>query len=150
MNPFRSLRDYEKYIYTLNQQFSSIQRSTLVIIKRGKRTAVLQGELMFANGYHLALKERLAYDHDTLVIENYGYELWCNAEKLTWYDAQPHPNNPALASTHPHHQHIHPDIKHHRIPAPNMSFTQPNLAILIQEIEKLIATPTTASVETIS
>lgn len=47
---------------------------------------------------------------------------------------------------HPHHKHIDPDIKHHRIPAPNMSFTQPNLAALIQEIEKLIEAPTTASV----
>jgi hypothetical protein len=26
----------------------------------------------------------------------------------------------------PHHKHILPDIKHHRIPAPDMSFTHPN------------------------
>jgi hypothetical protein len=32
-----------------------------------------------------------------------------------------------------------PDIKHHRIPAPNMSFTQPNLSALIREIEELLA-----------
>jgi len=28
---------------------------------------------------------------------------------------------------HPHHKHISPDLKHHRIPAPNLSFAQPNL-----------------------
>ncbi|MEN8215749.1 MAG: hypothetical protein ABFS56_05115 [Pseudomonadota bacterium] len=32
-----------------------------------------------------------------------------------------------LASTHPHHKHIPPDIKHNRIPAPILSFTHPNL-----------------------
>jgi hypothetical protein len=44
------------------------------------------------------------------------------------------PNDPTLASTHPHHKHIPPDIKHHRIPAPGLSFTQPNLPFLIEEI----------------
>jgi hypothetical protein len=51
----------------------------------------------------------------------------------------PYPNDPALASTHPHHKHIPPDIKHNRIPAPNMNFTQPNLPALISDIENLIA-----------
>jgi hypothetical protein len=31
-----------------------------------------------------------------------------------------------------------PNIKHHRIPAPEMSFTQPNLPTLILEIEAFI------------
>jgi hypothetical protein len=138
MNPFQSLREYEEYVYTLKQQFPSIQRSTLVIIRRGKRTAVLQGEIAFTNGYRISLKERLSCDSGPLLIEDYGYELWHNNEKIAWYDAQPHTNDPALASTHPHHKHIPPDIKHHRIPAPNMSFIQPNLAVFIQEVEKLI------------
>ena len=38
----------------------------------------------------------------------------------------------------PHHKHILPDIKHHRIPAPDMSFTHPNLPALIREIEELL------------
>ena len=56
-------------------------------------------------------------------------------EKLFWYDCQPHPAEPALQATHPHHKHIPPDIKHHRIPAPGLSFTQPNLPFIIAEIE---------------
>jgi hypothetical protein len=44
-----------------------------------------------------------------------------------------------LQSTHPHHKHIPPDIKHHRVPAPAMSFTQPNLPALTLEIEQLLA-----------
>jgi hypothetical protein len=98
----------------------------------------LQGEIGFAQGYRISLKERLSYDKGPISIEDYGYELWCNNEKLAWYDSQPHPNDPELASSHPHHKHIPPDIKHHRIPAPNMSFTQPNLAALIREVEMLI------------
>jgi hypothetical protein len=72
------------------------------------------------------------------VIESYGYELWRNADKLTWYDSQSHPGDSALASTHPHHRHIPPHIKHHRVPAPEMSFTHPNLPTLIREIEELL------------
>ncbi len=138
MNPFQSLRDYEEYVYTLKQNFHSIEKPTLVIIRRGKRTAVLQGEITFAQGYRISIKERLSCDNGPVVIEDYGYELWRNNEKLAWYDSQPHPNDPDLASTLPHHKHVPPDLKHHRVPAPNMSFSQPNLPALIQEIEELM------------
>ncbi len=40
-------------------------------------------------------------------------------------------------STHPHHKHVPPDIKHNRIPAPGLSFTQINLPFLIREIEEM-------------
>jgi len=83
--------------------------------------------------------EQLSIDTRSVVIDFYGYELWQNSNKFAWYDPQPHPNNPALTSTHPHHKHILPDIKHNRIPASEMSFTQPNLPALIREIEALIA-----------
>jgi hypothetical protein len=74
MNPFQSLREYETFVYTLQQQFPQIL-------------------------------------------------------------SQPHPNNPTLASTDPHHKHVPPDIKHHRIPAPGLSLMSPNLSFLIHEIE---------------
>jgi hypothetical protein len=56
-------------------------------------------------------------------------------ERLFWYDDFRHPNDPTLASTYPHHKHVPPDIRHHRIPAPGLSFTSPNLPGLLQEIE---------------
>lgn len=59
MNPFQSIRNYEEFIYTLKQQFSSIQSSTLIVIRRGSRTAMVQGETVFLNGYRIAIKERL-------------------------------------------------------------------------------------------
>lgn len=61
---------------------------------------------------------------------------YSDKEKLYWYDSWPHPNDPTLAATFPHHKHISPDIKHHRIPARDLSFTKANLPALIVEIER--------------
>ena len=138
MNLFQSLRNYEEYVYTLQQNFPSIKISSLVVIRRGKRVALLQGELTFARGYRVVVKERLSHDFGAVVIESYGYELWRNAEKIAWYDSQPHPHDPTLASTFPHHKHVPPNIKRNRIPAPQMRFNRPNLPVLIQEIENII------------
>ncbi len=41
----------------------------------------------------------------------------------------------------PHHKHVPPDIKHHHIPAPGLSFTRPNLPFLIEEIERQVLQP---------
>lgn len=137
MNPFESLHSYEEFVYTLKQQFASIERSTLVIARRGTRTATMQGELALPQGYRIVVRERLSFDAGAVVIEDYGYELWHLQDRIAWYDSQPHPSDPSLASSHPHHKHVSPDIKHNRIPAPAMSFTQPNLPALIHEIEHL-------------
>lgn len=136
MNRFQSLREYEEYIYRLPQAHPSISYSTLVLVRRGRRTAILHGELAFQNGIRLSIRERLSLDSDAVVIEDYGYEFWQNGIKIAWYDSQPHPNNLLLASTHPHHKHIPPDIKHDRIPAPDLSFERPNLSFLIEEIQR--------------
>lgn len=138
MNPFQSLRDYEEFIYTLRQRYEAIQRSTLVVIPLGPRSAIMEGELTFAGRYRITVQEQLSLDAGRVMIDFYGYELWCGSTKLAWYDPQPQPHIPTLASTHPHHKHVPPDIKHNRIPAPMMSFTQPNLPALIQEIESLV------------
>ena len=140
MNPFRSLRDYEEFIYTLPQRFPGIiLSSTLVVARRGARVAAVTGEIVFPQGYRLVIKERLTFDAGPVSLQHYGYEVWCGSEKVCWYDSQPHPDDPSLASTHPHHKHIPPNVKHHRIPAPQLAFTQPNLTVLIEEIEQLLS-----------
>ena len=136
MNPFQSLRDYETFIYTLPAQFPAIQQSTLVLVQRGPRFAILEGAVTWADGYRMTVREHLTLESGSVVIEFYGYEVWHDEIKLYWYDSQSHPIDPTLASTHPHHKHVPPDIKHNRIPAPGLSFTQPNLPFLIQEIEQ--------------
>ena len=138
MNPFQSLREYELFVYALPQQFPRIVRSTLVVAQRGRFYAEVNGEIAFPAGYRLDVYERLTWDTGSLAIEGYSYELWRGDQELYWYDSQPHPNDPALASTDPHHKHIPPDIKHHHIPAPGSSLASPNLLFLIREIEALL------------
>ena len=98
-------------------------------------TGTAEGEIYFANGIRLRVREELDFDAGSIAA--YGYEVYRSTDRLYWYDDFPHPNDPMLASTHPHHKHIPPDIKHHRMPAPEMSFSRSNLPALIQEIEGL-------------
>lgn len=139
MNPFQSLRDYEFFIYTLSQQYTNIRRSTLTIKQKGRLFAELEGDLTFSSEYRLTIYELLILTSTTISISAYGYEVWHGVEKLYWYDSQPHPHIPALASTDPHHKHIQPNIKRNRIPAPGLSFIRPNLPYLIDEIDEVVA-----------
>ena len=138
MNPLQSLSEYERFIYTLQSRFPSINRSTLVVIRRSRLIARVTGELMIGH-YRLVVREKVSFVTCPGRIMGYGYEVWYKGRRLYWYDSQPHPHDPTLATTHPHHKHIPPDIKHHRIPAPELSFTRPNLPFLIREIEQLLA-----------
>ena len=90
--------------------------------------------MFFSNGIRLRLREEL--DFDAGLITSYGYEVYRGAERLYWYDDFPHPNDPNLVSTFPHHKHVPPDIKHNRIPALEIRFNRPNLPVLIREIEE--------------
>ena len=137
-NSLRTSEDYELFLYTITDQFSSVRRSTVTLIRRGATTARVTGEIYFNSNVRLVVRERLVYNRLPVVIDSYGYEVWHGDKKLYWYDSQPHPSDPDLQSTNPHHKHIPPNIKNHRIPAPDMSFTQPNLPALILEIEAVI------------
>ena len=136
MNHFLSLRNYEQFIYTLQLIYPSIKTSTLAATPRGADVVIVRGELIFHSDVRLLIWERITLEHKSLQIETYGYEVWYDKNQLYWYDSQEHPNDPTLASTHPHHKHVSPDIKHNRSPAPGLSFSQPNLPFLIQEIEQ--------------
>ena len=114
----------------------TIDRSTVVIWSASPYTGVAEGDVFFAQGIRLRLREEL--DFDSALITSYGYEVYQHENRLYWYDDFPHPNDPALAITFPHHKHVPPDIKHNHIPAPDLQFTHPNLPILIREIEAWI------------
>jgi len=66
-------------------------------------------------------------------ILDYRYAILRGEESIRWYDSQPHPEIPRLASTFPHHLHEPPDIKHNRKPAPGITFQAPNLPTLIAD-----------------
>jgi len=156
---FSSPATYQSFLYALPEQYPFIQQSNLVYIPTGKRFGRVEGMLFFAPNLVLCVQEFLNYELG--VIEAYGYELshtqlpfnnsefpsigaYCKAsypkkKKLYWYDSFPHPHIPSLASTNPHHKHVPPDIKHNRIPAPDLSFTRPNLPFLITEVGEFLS-----------
>jgi hypothetical protein len=150
-----SRTEYEHLIYTLPSRYPSIRFSTLVLAPPGLDIAQLTGLVALGDDCVLCVYELLDFQQG--VIETYRYEVsrcqppfvvsqlpepaeYCNVgypgkEKVYWYDSWPHPNDVSLAATHPHHKHVAPEIKRHRLPAPELSFARPNLPFLIEEIE---------------
>ncbi|MDX6444888.1 MAG: hypothetical protein QOH71_1962 [Blastocatellia bacterium] len=133
-NPLTSLSDYSRFVAELLSQ-PNIKTSTVAVWSDSPYTSVAEGEVFFTNGLRLRLREEV--DLDAGLIISYGYEVYRGEERLYWYDDFPHPNDPKLASTMPHHKHVPPDIKHNRIPAASLSFERPNLPAIIQEIEEI-------------
>jgi len=80
-------------------------------------------------------------DFDARRILNYSYEIYRADVKILWYDPFEHPHVPELSSTYPHHKHVLPDIKHNRLVAPGISFEQPNLSRLIEDLELEVLVP---------
>lgn len=138
-NPLASITDYETFIYGLPDAFPCTRMSTLVVVHTGPVTAIVRGEIYLEQSLVLRVLEVLNARQQR--IERYGYELWKGNEELYWYDSWPHPGVPELVSTHPHHKHVPPDIKHHRVPASDLSFDSPNLPFLILEIEQVYLSP---------
>lgn len=137
-NPLTSLSSYSRFVAEqLNDPM--VERSTVSLWSDSPFTGVAEGEVFFSNGLRLRLREEL--DFDAGLITSYGYEVYQGEERLYWYDDFPHPNDPALASTHPHHKHVPPNIKRNRIPAPGLSFEQPNLPLILREIKEQGAVP---------
>jgi len=137
-NPLSTPEDYELFLYTLAERYPSVRRSTVTFVRRGVSLARVAGELLFDQEIRMVIRERVVYHRLPAVLDWYGYEVWRGEKKLYWYDSQPHPDDPGLQSSHPHHKHILPDIKHHRVPAPEISFRRPNIPTLIREIEGLL------------
>jgi hypothetical protein len=107
-----------------------IQDSTLRLYSTSALTVRVEGEIHFSNG--LVLKVREYLDFKLRRIADYSYTIYRGTQKIRWYDSQPHPDNPALTATFPHHFHQQPDIKHNRQPAPGITFNAPNLPVLVE------------------
>jgi hypothetical protein len=131
-NPLKSLAEYSRFIAELLNR-PTVEHSTLTVWSDSPYTGIAEGEVFFVNGFRLRLREELDFAEG--IIASYGYEVYKGGERLYWYDDFPHPKDSDLASTYPHHKHIPPDIKHNRMPAPEISFARCNLPVLIKEIE---------------
>ncbi|MBM4044936.1 MAG: hypothetical protein FJ279_07475 [Planctomycetes bacterium] len=134
-NPLKSLASYSQLVVELLNR-PTVKHSTVVVWSDSPYTGVAEGEVLFTGGYRLRMREEL--DFAAGVITSYGYEAYHLDDRLYWYDDFPHPQDATLASTFPHHKHVPPDIRRHRIPAPEMSFARPNLPRIVQEIAALL------------
>ncbi|MDZ7361507.1 MAG: DUF6516 family protein [candidate division KSB1 bacterium] len=138
-----NISQYESLVYNIQANSQYIEPSNLVLQRRGKFNCWLIGSIRFAKSFRLEIAEALDFTSESF-IRHYSYAVLRGDERLYWYDSQAHPNDPTLQSTHPHHKHIPPDIKHHRIPAPYLSFDKPNLPFPIREIEEQFLKSTTS------
>jgi hypothetical protein len=128
---FPSQAEYERLIYGLLEDHPQVVRSTLRLYSASSLTAVVEGSIHLRNGLELRVVEAL--DLKLGRIRQYSYTVFHGTEKVRWYDSQPHPEDPELAETFPHHRHEPPNIKHNRRPAPGISFTSPNLPMLLAD-----------------
>jgi len=130
----RSLRAYSRFVAEALQR-PGVEKSTVSVWSDSPYTGIAEGEVFFFGGLRLRLREEI--DFADGLITSYGYEVYRGDERLYWYDDFPHPEDPALAATFPHHKHVPPDIKRNRVPAPELSFDQANLPFILDEIEGL-------------
>jgi hypothetical protein len=131
-----SIEAYSQAIYTALDSSAIVRRHTVRIYSRGARIGVLEGQIEFDRDLALHVFERLDFARQRIMV--YSYEVWQGQQQLYWYDPQEHPADASLAGSFPHHKHVPPDIKHHRVPAPELSFTRPNLPMLIEQVEQLL------------
>jgi len=132
-NLLNSVAHYSRFLADLLHRHK-VERSTVAVWSDSPYTGVAEGEVFFSNDIRLRVREEP--DFYAGLITSYGYEVYRGSQRLYWYDDFPHPNDPNLASTFPHHKHVPPDIKHNRISAPEISFNRPNLPVIIREIEE--------------
>lgn len=130
----KSLSEYSRFVAELLAN-PHIVRSTVTLWSDSPYTGIAEGEVSFSNGIRLRMREEI--DFSVALITSYGYEVYRGDERLYWYDDFPHPEDPTLASTFPHHKHVPPDIRRNRVPAPGLSFEAPNLPMILWEIQGL-------------
>jgi hypothetical protein len=143
MTAFPPREAYERFIYSLADSYSEVTSSSVRLYPNSPTTCLTRGSVWFKNGLELRVFEYVDLSDGELL--DYSYSVFQGEERIRWYDAQPHPEIPELASSFPHHYHEAPDIKHNRRPAPSVSFTKTNLPNIIAEIAYLdppFASPT--------
>ncbi len=129
--PLENLASYSAFVYSLPERHFFVSGSSLVLVPVGATLAQLEGSIECQGGIYLEIWELI--DFSAQRIRNYSYEVY-RGEKICWYDSWPHPEIPALAPTFPHHRHIPPNLREHRVPAPGISFESPNLDVVLNDI----------------
>ena len=132
-----SYAQYAQLIYSLLVDRPTVANHTLALYTVSQTVGMTRGQVLFHSGHLLHVFEQIDFVSQRIL--KYFYELTYEDQSLWWYDPMPHPDVPDLQGTHPHHKHTPPNVKHHRIPAPGLSFAEPNLPRLLEEVESLIS-----------
>ena len=135
-NALNTYGDYARLVFSLLADRGTIESHTIAVYTASQTIGITRGHILFHSGHVLRVFEQVDFVAHRIV--RYFYELRYEGEQLWWYDSMPHPDVQELQSSHPHHKHVPPEIKRNRVPAPEMSFTHPNLPRLIQEVEALL------------
>jgi hypothetical protein len=133
--PLDDLASYSAHVYSLRERHSFITGSTLTLAPVGATLAKLEGSIECQGGIRVEVWELI--DFAARRIRTYSYEVYRAGEKVCWYDAWPHPEIPELAATFPHHQHVLPNLRDHRVTAPGISFASPNLDVVLADVRRV-------------
>jgi hypothetical protein len=131
--PLDDIASYSGYVYALAERHPFVTNSSLTLLPIGATLAKLEGRIECEGGIHVEVWELV--DFAARRIRSYSYEVY-RGEKICWYDHWEHPEIPDLASTFPHHRHILPNLRDHRVPAPGISFVSPNLDALLHDLRR--------------
>jgi Family of unknown function (DUF6516) len=132
--PLDDIASYSAFVYTLADRHVLVSNASLALVPIGATLAKLEGRIECQGGICIDVWELI--DFASTRIRSYSYEVYRSGEKICWYDSWEHPELPELASTFPHHRHIPPNLRDHRVPAPGISFESPNLDTVLQDIRR--------------
>jgi hypothetical protein len=132
--PLDDIASYSAFVYALAERHSFVNNSTLALVPIGATLAKLEGTIECPGGIHLEIWELI--DFAAKRIRSYSYEVYRSGEKICWYDSWEHPEISTLSSTFPHHKHLPPNLRDHRLPAPGISFEAPNLDIVLEDVRR--------------
>lgn len=132
--PLDDIASYSSFVYTLPERHRFIKNSTLTLAQIGATLAKLEGRIECQGGLRLEVWELL--DFSIKRIRTYSYEVYKGDLKISWYDSWEHPEIPALASTFPHHKHIQPNLRDNRVPIAGISFSEPNLDVVLEDVRR--------------
>ncbi len=132
--PLDDMASYSVWVYALSARHPFVNHSTLALVPIGATLAKLEGRIDCAGGLAVEIWELI--DFATRRIRTYSYEVYGNGEKICWYDPWAHPEIPALAATFPHHKHLPPNLREHRVPAPGIQFDAPNLDVVLEDVRR--------------
>jgi hypothetical protein len=130
--PLDDIATYSAFVYALAERHPFVMSSTLALAPIGATLAKLEGHVQCQGEICLEVWELI--DFAARRIRSYSYEVYRDNEKICWYDSWAHPEIPALAPTFPHHKHIPPNLRDHRVPAPGISFESPNLDVVLNDV----------------